>query len=154
MHLAKHKRCSETQFCDLQWNYGTGRRVPATCGTERGGFCFGSRPQPRGGATCYAPTKEHRKTAMGRWVVFMLRMNGHEGFFFGSGLRDGGIRSCWCCRERKPSRSAGEAGAVEGEAVEGAEDRDGDLLGLEILAGEGLELFASDGFDPGEDFVK
>jgi hypothetical protein len=28
---------------------------------------------------------------MGRWVVFMLRMNGHEGFFFGSGLRDGGI---------------------------------------------------------------
>src|SRR2546426_1916687 len=50
--------------------------------------------------------------------------------------------------------STGEAGAVEGEAVEGAEDRDGDLAGLEILAGEGLELLAGDGFDSGEDFVE
>src|SRR2546428_1716459 len=50
--------------------------------------------------------------------------------------------------------STGEAGAVEGEAVEGAEDRDGDLAGLEILAGEGLELLAGDGFDAGEDFVE
>src|SRR2546428_1123801 len=50
--------------------------------------------------------------------------------------------------------STGEAGAVEGEAVEGAEDGDGDLAGLEILAGEGLELLAGDGFDSGEDFVE
>jgi len=48
---------------------------------------------------------------------------------------------------------AGQAGAVEGEAVEGAEDRDGDLAGLEIALGEGLEFFAGDGFDPGEDFI-
>src|SRR6266852_4753613 len=49
---------------------------------------------------------------------------------------------------------AAEAGAIEGEAVEGAEDRDGDLVGLEILAGEGLEFFAGDGFDAGENFVE
>ena len=50
--------------------------------------------------------------------------------------------------------STGEAGAVEGEAVEGAEDGDGDLVGFEILVGEGLEFFAGDGFDAGEDFVE
>src|SRR6202158_4038332 len=49
---------------------------------------------------------------------------------------------------------AGQAGAVEGETVEGAEDGDGDLASLEIALGEGLEFFASDGFDPGEDFVE
>src|SRR6476660_2134229 len=48
----------------------------------------------------------------------------------------------------------GKAGAVEGEAVEGAEDGDGDLVGLEILAGQGLEFFAGYGFDAGQDFVK
>src|SRR5260370_23123127 len=49
---------------------------------------------------------------------------------------------------------AGEAGAVEGEAVEGAEDGDGDLAGLKIAPGESLELFARDGFDAREDFVE
>src|SRR5260370_39566121 len=49
---------------------------------------------------------------------------------------------------------AGQAGAVEGEAVEGAEDGDGDLFGAEELAGEGLDLFAGDGVDGGEDFVE
>src|SRR6267378_5294714 len=49
---------------------------------------------------------------------------------------------------------AGQARAVEGEAVEGAEDGDGDLAGLEIALGEGLEFFVVDGFDAGEDFVE
>src|SRR5260370_8466253 len=49
---------------------------------------------------------------------------------------------------------AGEAGAVEGEAVQGAEDSDGDLGGLERTLGKGLEFVVSDGFDPGEDFVQ
>src|SRR5258708_28465063 len=49
---------------------------------------------------------------------------------------------------------AGEPGAVEGEAVEGAEEGDGDLVGLEILAGQGLEFFAGDGFDARQDFVE
>src|SRR5712692_11096036 len=49
---------------------------------------------------------------------------------------------------------AGQAGAVEGEAVEGAENGDGDLAGLKRSLGEGLEFFASDGFDGSEDFVE
>src|SRR5258708_23162295 len=49
---------------------------------------------------------------------------------------------------------AGQARAVEGEAVEGAEDGDGDLAGLEISLREGLEFLVGDGFDPGEDFVE
>ena len=50
--------------------------------------------------------------------------------------------------------SAGQAGAVEGEVVEGAEDGDGDLGSLEVLLGERLEFFARDGFDPGEDLIE
>src|SRR5260370_19596900 len=49
---------------------------------------------------------------------------------------------------------AGEAGAVEGEAVQGAEDGDGDLGGLKRTLGKGLEFVVSDGFDAGEDFVE
>ncbi len=49
---------------------------------------------------------------------------------------------------------AGEAGAVELEAVGGAEDGDGDFFGLEELVGEGLELVASNGFDGGQNFVE
>src|SRR5258708_31356630 len=49
---------------------------------------------------------------------------------------------------------AGQAGTVEGEAVEGAEDGDGDLISSEILAGGGLEVFAGGGFDAGENFVE
>src|SRR5229473_606004 len=49
---------------------------------------------------------------------------------------------------------AGQAGAVEGEAVEGAENGDGDLFGAEEFLGERLDFFAGDGFDGGEDFVE
>ena len=49
---------------------------------------------------------------------------------------------------------AGQAGAVEGEAVERAEDSDGDLVRLEIPLGKGLEFFAGDGFDGSENFVE
>src|SRR5260370_17617425 len=49
---------------------------------------------------------------------------------------------------------AGQAGTVEGEAVEGAEGGDGDQSGLKISLCEGLEFFAGDGFDPGEDFIE
>ncbi len=49
---------------------------------------------------------------------------------------------------------AGQAGAVEGEAVEGAEDSNSDLFGLEIPLGKGLELFPGDSFDGGENFVE
>ena len=49
---------------------------------------------------------------------------------------------------------AGKAGAVEGEAIEGPEDGDGDLFGLEIPLGKGLELFPGDGFDGSENFVE
>src|SRR6266849_8489035 len=49
---------------------------------------------------------------------------------------------------------AGKQRAVEGEAVEGAEDGDGDLGGLEIALGEGLEFFAGDGLNPRENFVQ
>jgi hypothetical protein len=44
--------------------------------------------------------------------------------------------------------------AVEGEAIQGAENGDGDLAGLKILAGEGLEFFATDGFNAGKDFIE
>ena len=40
--------------------------------------------------------------------------------------------------------SAGQAGAVEGETVEGAKDGDGDQAGLEIALGEGLEFCVGD----------
>src|SRR5258708_22779104 len=46
---------------------------------------------------------------------------------------------------------AGQAGAVEGEAVEGAEDGDGDLFGAEEFLGEGVGVIGGDGFDGGED---
>ena len=49
---------------------------------------------------------------------------------------------------------AGEVGAEEGEAVEGAEDGDGDLAGLEMAVGDGLKVFGGDGFDGFEDFVE
>ena len=55
---------------------------------------------------------------------------------------------------RQAKRLAGEAGTVEGEAVEGAEDGNGDAFGLEEVAGEGLHFVAGDGFDRGENFVE
>src|SRR5260370_36730888 len=51
-------------------------------------------------------------------------------------------------------RLTGQARAVEGEAVEGAEDGDGDLAGLEIALSEGLEFFVSDGFYGSKDLVQ
>src|SRR5205814_3502185 len=48
----------------------------------------------------------------------------------------------------------GQAGAVEGEAVEGAKDGDGDLASLEILPGEDLKFIVSDAFDGVQDFVE
>src|SRR5579871_1468880 len=54
------------------------------------------------------------------------------------------------CREK----SAGEAFAVDGEAVDGAEDGDGDAVRLEEGAGELLDLLGGNGFDAGEDFVE
>ena len=50
--------------------------------------------------------------------------------------------------------SAGQAIAVEGEAVERAEDRGGNLFGAEKFLGERLDVFAGDGFDGGENFVE
>src|ERR1700746_1937519 len=50
--------------------------------------------------------------------------------------------------------SACQAGAVEGEAVERAEDGDGDLVGPEIALGKRLQLLGGDGFDGREDFVE
>src|SRR5215472_18364859 len=50
--------------------------------------------------------------------------------------------------------SAGEAGAVEGEAVDWAEDGDGNVVGLEVALREGLELLSGDGFDGGENFIE
>src|SRR2546429_5089836 len=50
--------------------------------------------------------------------------------------------------------SAGQAIAVEGEAIERAEDRGGNLFGAEKFLGEGLDVFAGDGVDGGEDFVE
>jgi hypothetical protein len=57
--------------------------------------------------------------------------------------------------DEKLSKSAlaGQAGAVEGEAVEGAEGRNRDLLGAEKLARDRLDFFAGHGFDPGKNFV-
>src|SRR6266853_738460 len=49
---------------------------------------------------------------------------------------------------------AGEARAVEGEAVEGAEDSDSDMAGLKILPGEALEFIVGDGFDGVQNFVE
>src|SRR6266581_9504638 len=57
-------------------------------------------------------------------------------------------------RRRQARALAGQAGAVEGEAVEGAKDGDGDLFGLEIPLGKGLEFFPRDGFDGSENFVE
>jgi hypothetical protein len=53
-----------------------------------------------------------------------------------------------------PRGLAGEASAVELEAVGGAEDGYGDFFGLEELVGEGLELVAGDRVNGGEDFVE
>src|SRR5882672_9440850 len=50
--------------------------------------------------------------------------------------------------------SARQAIAVEGEAVEGAEDGGGNLFGAEKFLGERLDVFAGDGFDGGEDLVE
>src|SRR5260370_41134934 len=55
---------------------------------------------------------------------------------------------------KKAADSAGQAGAVEGEAVQGTEDGDGDLGRLERTPGKGLEFVVSDGFDAGENFVE
>ena len=50
--------------------------------------------------------------------------------------------------------SARQAIAVEGEAVEGAEDRGGNLFGAKKFLGERLDVFAGDGFDGGENLVE
>src|SRR5437879_11588445 len=59
-----------------------------------------------------------------------------------SGLGDS-VASCMMGAPRNPrafhGSLAGQAGAVEGEAVEGAEDGDGDVVGLEVAAREGLK---------------
>src|SRR5579863_1257527 len=47
-----------------------------------------------------------------------------------------------------------EAGAVESETVEGAEDGDGDTLGVKKLLGERVDFFARDSFNRGEDVVE
>ena len=49
---------------------------------------------------------------------------------------------------------AGQARAIEGEAVQGAEDGYGDLVGAEEVTSQGLHLVERDGFDGSEDFVK
>src|ERR1700726_4016977 len=49
---------------------------------------------------------------------------------------------------------AGEARAVQGEAVEGAEGGDRDLLGPEEFAGYRLDFLAGYRFDAGENFVE
>ena len=49
---------------------------------------------------------------------------------------------------------AGEARAVEGEAVEGAEYGDGDEVGAKILLGEGPEFVGGNGFNGSENFVE
>jgi hypothetical protein len=56
-------------------------------------------------------------------------------------------------RQSRNLRLAGEAVAGQGEAVQGAEDGGGDLVGLEEELGEGLKLLAGDRFDGGEDLV-
>jgi hypothetical protein len=48
----------------------------------------------------------------------------------------------------------GQAIAVEGEAVEGAEDGDGDLFGAKEFPGERLDFLAGDGFDGSENFIE
>src|SRR5690348_13703368 len=48
----------------------------------------------------------------------------------------------------------GEAGAVESEAVEGAEDGGGDLFGAEKFPGERLNVVDSDSFDGSKNFVE
>src|SRR5260370_21263710 len=48
---------------------------------------------------------------------------------------------------------AGQAGTVEGEAVEGAEDGDGDQSALQISLCAGPEVCAADGLAPGQDFL-
>jgi len=50
--------------------------------------------------------------------------------------------------------SAGQAGAVEGEPVEGAEDGRGNLFGTEKIASEILDVFASDGINGSKNFVE
>src|SRR5277367_5655528 len=49
---------------------------------------------------------------------------------------------------------AGQAGAVEGEAVQGTKSSYGDLLGTEKFTGDRLDLFAGHRLDAGEDFVE
>lgn len=56
--------------------------------------------------------------------------------------------------DRTRQSLAGQASAVEFEAVGGAEDGDGDFVGLEELIGESLELVAGDSIDGSEDFVE
>lgn len=50
--------------------------------------------------------------------------------------------------------STRESGAVEGEAVQWAENGDGDSFGAEKIVGQGLHLVEGDGLDGSEDFVE
>ena len=65
--------------------------------------------------------------------------------------RSGGKRKV---KGPKVTLLAGQAGTVELEAVGGAEDSDGDFVGLKELVGEGLELVAGDCVNGREDFVE
>jgi hypothetical protein len=56
---------------------------------------------------------------------------------------------CPCKKMNERLTLAGQAGTVEGKAVERAEDGDGDLFGPEELLGERLDFFAGDGVDGG-----
>src|ERR1700729_1236411 len=49
---------------------------------------------------------------------------------------------------------AGQAGAVEGEAIQGTKSSYSDLLRTEEFAGDRLDLFAGDRFDAGQDLVE
>src|SRR5258705_8516174 len=54
----------------------------------------------------------------------------------------------------KRGRLTGQAGTVEGEAVDRAENGGGDLFGTEEFLGQDLHFFARDCFDGRENFVE
>jgi hypothetical protein len=53
-----------------------------------------------------------------------------------------------------PGNSANKARTVEGEAIQGAEHGYRNSFGLKKISGDDLQLFAGDGFDPGQNFVQ
>jgi hypothetical protein len=93
---------------------------------------------------------------------FMHRLNpsqaNHAEYFHmeyaSSLLFEDGMELAIAWAQHRLPELAGEPFARQAEAVDGAEDRGGDMVGLEELARQALHIFAGDRFDRRQDLIE